>query len=197
MFPEEALHCLEWARDQFGKYFTQKPKTINKFIEEGGSNQELKILKQVVNHLKRTPVEFKDCIFLAREKFQKLFHNNIKQLLFAYPLDKQSKDGKLFWSLPKRPPISADFDPKNSLHNSFIAAYACLMANQFKIPIPYQNPRNEESKFKMGATAAELKLPEFVPNQLKAKEIENQVEKEKKEVKEEESKNGNRNRSRR
>jgi len=28
MFPEEALHCVEWARDLFGKYFTEKPKGL-------------------------------------------------------------------------------------------------------------------------------------------------------------------------
>ncbi len=25
MFPEETLHCVEWARDKFGKLFTQAP----------------------------------------------------------------------------------------------------------------------------------------------------------------------------
>jgi hypothetical protein len=26
MFPEETLHCMEWARDKFGKKFTVGPK---------------------------------------------------------------------------------------------------------------------------------------------------------------------------
>jgi hypothetical protein len=28
MFPEEALHCVEWARDRFGALFSLKPKVL-------------------------------------------------------------------------------------------------------------------------------------------------------------------------
>lgn len=35
MFPEETLHCIEWARDQFGKMYTQMPKSALKILEEG------------------------------------------------------------------------------------------------------------------------------------------------------------------
>ena len=48
MFPEEALHCIEWARDRFGKLFTQRPKNVNLVLEEGFENQDLKIMIQVV-----------------------------------------------------------------------------------------------------------------------------------------------------
>ena len=71
MFPEEAMHCVEWARDQFGKIFTQKPKVVNKCLEEGEENQEIKIVRQVLKHLKKSPTNFDDCVRLAREKFQK------------------------------------------------------------------------------------------------------------------------------
>jgi hypothetical protein len=37
MFPEETLHCVEWARDLFGKLFTQAPKSALKVLEEGAS----------------------------------------------------------------------------------------------------------------------------------------------------------------
>lgn len=36
MFPEETLHCIEWARDLFGKFFSQAPKSVLKILEEGG-----------------------------------------------------------------------------------------------------------------------------------------------------------------
>lgn len=36
MFPEETLHCVEWARDLFGKFFSQAPKSVLKILEEGG-----------------------------------------------------------------------------------------------------------------------------------------------------------------
>ena len=47
---------------------------------------------------------------IARLKFEKLFHNDILQLLHVYPEDKVTKEGRLFWSLPKRPPHAVLFD---------------------------------------------------------------------------------------
>lgn len=35
MFPEETLHCVEWARDLFGKDFTLAPKALKKLLEAG------------------------------------------------------------------------------------------------------------------------------------------------------------------
>lgn len=184
MFPEEALHCIEWARDLFGKLFSQKPKNVNRILDEGIESQEYKLIKQAVNLLKHKPNNFDDCIKLAREKFEKLFRNNIKQLMYSYPLDKKNKDGSLFWSLPKRPPTEVLFNPKDPLHYSFIAAFTSLIAKQFKIKIPYENPRKEEAKIDMAEKATKVQFPEFKINALKAKEIEKQVEKEKKEVEE-------------
>jgi len=51
------------------------------------------------------PTDFQMCIDKARHAFQEYFFNNIKQLMHVYPLDKKDKDGKPFWSLPKRPPV--------------------------------------------------------------------------------------------
>lgn len=35
MFPEETLHCVEWAREKFGRMFTQLPQSAIKLLEEG------------------------------------------------------------------------------------------------------------------------------------------------------------------
>jgi len=35
MFPEETIHCVEWARDHFEKMFTIKPKSAINLLEEG------------------------------------------------------------------------------------------------------------------------------------------------------------------
>jgi molybdopterin/thiamine biosynthesis adenylyltransferase len=37
MFPEETLHCIEWARDKFGKMFSQMPQSAVKILDEGKS----------------------------------------------------------------------------------------------------------------------------------------------------------------
>lgn len=34
MFPEETLHCIEWARDKFGKLFTLRPKSLLRIVDE-------------------------------------------------------------------------------------------------------------------------------------------------------------------
>jgi len=33
MFPEEAVHCVEWALDKFGSLFTLKPKSYLRAVE--------------------------------------------------------------------------------------------------------------------------------------------------------------------
>ena len=179
MFPEEAIHCVEWARDQFGKKFTQLPKVINKRIEEakkGEENNDLKITKKVIKWLKKLPKTFDDCLKIARDKYNKVFVLNIKQLLYSYPLDKKDKNGKLFWTLPKRPPISLDYSIDDQLCIDFISAYACLMANMFNIKIPYDKPRDPKNKQDMIKKTKTMSVEEFKPNELKAKEIENEVE---------------------
>ena len=180
MFPEEAIHCVEWARDQFGKIFTQLPKTINKIIEEvkGGnvSFDEIKLVKKTLKWIKKRPKTFEDCLIIAREKFNKVFVNNIKQLLYVYPLDKKDKSGKLFWSLPKRPPIIYDFKIDDELCIDFISAYSCLMANMFGIKIPYDKPRDKQNKIDMCSKVKDTKVEDFKPNEEKLKEIEKEVE---------------------
>ena len=73
MFPEETLHCVEFARDKFGKLFTVRPKTILKIIEDAAykptSPEELKALRDAVKLIKKVPSSYKDCIEWARKKF--------------------------------------------------------------------------------------------------------------------------------
>jgi hypothetical protein len=54
--------------------------------------------------IKYRPESFDDCIDEAVRKFYVYYRNNVKQLLFTYPIDMKTKEGKSFWALPKRPP---------------------------------------------------------------------------------------------
>ena len=199
MFPEEAIHCVEWARDQFGKIFTQLPKSFNKVIDEfkngNYSNDEIKLVKKTIKWIKKKPNNFNDCLIIAREKFNKVFVNNIKQLLYAYPIDKKDKNGKLFWSLPKRPPVIDEFNVDDQLCVDFISAYSCLIANMFGIKIPYDKPRDNKNKIDMCSKIKNVKVEDFKPNEEKLKEIEKEVEesegKKTEEEKKEENKNDN------
>jgi hypothetical protein len=139
MFPEEALHCIEWARDLFGKYLTEKPKGLNIILEDPKrpmTSQEIKSFKEALKTLRARPHSFDDCIAFARRKFQKLFVNDIHQLLHVYPLDSRTKEGELFWSLPKRAPHFVEFCPGETLHSKFVTSLACLWARVFGIDIP-------------------------------------------------------------
>jgi len=179
MFPEETLHCVEWARDKFGKLFSQKPRSLAKLLEEPDfaptNMQELQTLKQAVKLLKKMPTNFDDCVRYARHKFQKYFVNDIRQLLFTYPLEHKTKQGTPFWSSPKRPPAEAIFDAANLLHASFIVAAAVMWATIFGVPVPGDCAR-EQVKLKLAQEASEVKVKDFKPSNEKAKELATEVE---------------------
>ncbi len=179
MFPEETLHCVEWARDKFGKLFSQKPRSLAKLLEgvhfAPTNMQELQTLKQAVKLLKKMPTNFDDCIRYARHKFQKYFVNDIRQLLFTYPLDHKTKQGTPFWSSPKRPPTEILFDQVNLLHASFIVAAAVMWATIFAIPVPGDCSK-DQVKLRLAQEASEIKVKDFKPSNEKAKELATEVE---------------------
>lgn len=82
MFPEETFHCIEFARDKFGKLFTLRPKAILKILEDPlykpTSPEEIKALREAVKLAKNIPANFDECVVWARRKFQKYFVNDIK-----------------------------------------------------------------------------------------------------------------------
>jgi Ubiquitin-activating enzyme active site len=100
----------------------------------------------VIKLIQKRPKDFDACVKLARAKFQKYFVNDILQLLHVYPIDKLNKDGRPFWSLPKRPPTPVHFDPECETHQNVVAAFACLTARIYQIPIPHDKPRSKEAK---------------------------------------------------
>lgn len=182
MFPEETLHCVEWARDKFNKMFTSKPRSFEKILEGAKSYEDLlaqdhKILAESYRFLKNWPRNFDDCIQWARNKFEKFFVNDIKQLLHVYPLDHKLENGKLFWTLPKRPPSTVTFDPNNDVHASFIAACACLRAVTCGIPIGTNDSRSSKTKTEIALQAAQMKAKEFVPSDKKSKSLKDQADK--------------------
>ena len=69
------------------------------------------------------------------------------------------------------------FDPTDPLHCQFVTSMACLRANVFKIEIPSKAPRSAEFKEICGIEASKIAVPEFVPNDEKAKEIQASVSK--------------------
>lgn len=166
MFPEEALHCMEWAKDKFDFYFNQKPKQLKRIVEDiqGGKQLDIeaKILSSSLKFLQKQPKDLQDCVLKARLTFQKYFYNNIKQLLHVYPLDFVTKEGKLFWTLPKRPPVDLEFDLKNKLHDDFIKAFTRMHASIWGIKFEDIDYAEALSK---------ITVPEFKPKDAEAKKI--------------------------
>jgi len=200
MFPEETLHCVEWARDLFGKLFTVTPKSALKILEEGEdanptSQQDVMALKEALALLGDRPKSFADCVRHARVQFEKYFNHDVRQLLHVYPLDAKTKEGSPFWSLPKRAPTPVVFDSNDMLHLQLVTSMACLQATIFRVKIPSDKPRTDAFRREVGQTASEVSVPAFVPDESVAKAIQASVDKdgqqkgeESKEEKEEEAK---------
>jgi len=83
MFPEETLHCVEWAKDMLGNFFEVNPKNYNKLKTTAitdisfGDFAEAKNIQKAIKMAKQKPKYFSDCIELAIKKFYKLFRDNI------------------------------------------------------------------------------------------------------------------------
>ena len=177
MFPEKALHCMEWAKDRFDYFFGNNPKSFIRVIEEFDKNKNLdsvdfKVIKNALKFLKKRPTSFADCVKLARKYFQKYFSNNIKQLLHVYPLDFKTKEGKMFWTLPKRPPVHINFDLKDKLHKEFTIAFSRLYARIWSL-----EDEKDFKEFDYGKVTEKIILPSFVPKDSEIENIKKQVEK--------------------
>jgi len=94
----------------------------------------------------------------ARLRFEELFHNQIAQLIFNFPLDMATSSGAPFWSGPKRPPTPLQFSADDPLHLGFIIAAANLRAFNYGL-----KGSTDPALFKKAVEAA--MVPEFVPKQ--------------------------------
>lgn len=177
MFPEEGVHCMEWAKDRFEYLFGANPKSFLRVLDDFRKNSELggiesKVLKKAVSFLRKRPADFGECVEIARKAFQRYFHDNILQLLHIYPLDFITKDGKPFWTLPKRPPVAVKFDLNEKLHADYLKSYARLLARIWGL---------DESQWKDFDYASKLNtvtIAPFKPKDSAAESIKKAVEKE-------------------
>jgi len=98
-FPNAIEHTLQWARDWFEGEFFQAPGDVNQYLSAGDFLKQLQTQHNtVIESLERLknsmvtqrPLTFDECIAWARVKFEDLFSNQIKQLLYNFPLDQVS-----------------------------------------------------------------------------------------------------------
>lgn len=139
-FPNAIEHTLQWARDWFEGEFYQAPSDVNRYLQEPmfinevneQQNTKVEILERLNSSLVGDrPMSFEDCITWARFKFEELFCNQMKQLLYNFPLDQLTTSGTPFWSGPKRPPTPITFNAMDPLHMNFIVFVANTRAKVY------------------------------------------------------------------
>ena len=149
-FPNQIQHTLQWARDWFEGEFKQAAEEVNSYLSVSSTQEYMESLQpnsklETLRLIRRTlveerPTSFEDCVTWARLTFEKLFNNQIRQLLHNFPPDQITSSGTKFWSGSKRCPKVLVFDMDNKdpdagmrNHLDFCMAAANLRANMFGI----------------------------------------------------------------
>ncbi|KAI8087746.1 ubiquitin-activating emzyme E1 [Gilbertella persicaria] len=166
-FPNAIEHTIQWARDLFEGYFKQPADNVNLYLtqpnfveatlKQGGTSKDT--IEAVYNSLAiDKPSTFADCVAWARLKFEELFSNNIRQLLFNFPPDAVTSTGQKFWSGPKRAPTPLEFDVNNRAHLDFIIDAANLHAYNYGLE------ENTDEAY-IRKELANVIVPEFKPKE--------------------------------
>eukprot|EP00343_Euplotes_focardii_P012921 CAMPEP_0205833078 /NCGR_PEP_ID=MMETSP0206-20130828/48682_1 /ASSEMBLY_ACC=CAM_ASM_000279 /TAXON_ID=36767 /ORGANISM="Euplotes focardii, Strain TN1" /LENGTH=1012 /DNA_ID=CAMNT_0053139147 /DNA_START=84 /DNA_END=3122 /DNA_ORIENTATION=+ len=189
-FPNQIEHTIEWGRDQFNTIFADRANDVISFLENpsaylkelkenntvSGQIEALNLINDLINiHETKS---FEDCVEFACKKFAENFTNSIKQLLFIFPKDYVDKDGRTFWSGPKRAPDVVERESSDEITLHFISACANLIA--FNVGVP-QN----RDKTSIAEIANRIILPVFTPkSNVKIQTEENEEEDKKEEFNE-------------
>jgi hypothetical protein len=170
---------------EFKALFEDQPQILeNELLKHAASSSEPsepKNLRASLELLGEAPRSWEDCVAFGRNSFQKFFHNAPRQLLHVYPTSAVTKDGKPFWTLPKRPPTPLEYDPNDPLCAAFVVAAAALRAVEFGISMPdgvLPGTMPETAKAAAAALAGECAVEAFVMDAKVAEEIAASVEKE-------------------
>ncbi|CAO3645147.1 unnamed protein product [Cunninghamella echinulata] len=166
-FPNAIEHTIQWSRDLFEGFFKQPADNVNLYLtqpnfvestqKQGASQKET--FESVYNYLvAQKPLSFPDCISWARFKFEDLYSNNIRQLLFNFPKDSLTSTGQPFWSGPKRAPEPIVFNPKNATHMDFIVYAANLHAFNYGL-------KGETDREFFCRELEKIVVPEFKPKE--------------------------------
>ena len=170
-FPNNIEHCIQWAMDNFdgtfkggpenARMYETQPDFVKTLLASPTSAQaQLDRLQSILDTLVTSrPKTFEECIAWARNRFEELFTNNIKQLLYNFPVDSVTSTGNPFWSGPKRAPTPLVFSVDDPLHFEFVLHGALLRAGVYAISAP----RGKElTELVRGISAAVQPVP-FIP----------------------------------
>jgi ubiquitin-activating enzyme E1 len=169
-FPNAIEHTIQWARDVFEGLYRHQAESVNSYLTNPGfieslSKQAAGAKIETLNNIKSCLVEdrprnLEDCIVWGRLKFEEFFNNNIRQLLYNFPLDMVTSTGAPFWSGPKRAPAPLKYDPNDPVHVEFVLAAANLRAQNFGIA----STRDLDL---IKRVSSNVMVPEFSPKKVK------------------------------
>ncbi|VDM48277.1 unnamed protein product, partial [Toxocara canis] len=143
-FPNDIPHTIQWARELFEGLFSNPAETVNQFlsderaflerVDQMNIGQRIQVLGEVKRALvDEKPDTAEDCIAWARRLFQKHYYDDIAQLLYLFPPDKQLDSGTKFWSPPKRCPHVLEFNADKEEHFNFVWAASILRTQQYNM----------------------------------------------------------------
>lgn len=181
-FPNEIIHTIHWAMDQF-EFFNRAPATLNKWIEDEKSVEELtqvekSIAMSDINELTiKHPTQktgLKGCAEWAVDMFTENYYNSIIQLLHTFAPDHEITPGVKFWSAGKRCPKPISFDPDNVDHFNYVKATTHILARISGIADNFTNDELKQiiwnyrssvfipKEVKIASNDSELKTSDYV-----------------------------------
>ena len=131
--PFQIEQTIAWARNDFERFFVQRPNDINECREDfaafmthhrhGFSERYHDAMKEPL--IVGTHTSFDECIEWARFIFEELFTNKIRELLLMHP----KNNGDIWNGSSTRPcPTPIKFDANDEAHMDFVVAAANLRA---------------------------------------------------------------------
>ena len=123
--PTLITHCIEWARDNFDRYFVKTIQDLKRFCQNKEDyfeyleklddyNIQIKQIKKIIKYLKFILFKnYDDCLEMAFNEYINKFNNDIIQILTDNPPNSINEDGSKFWSANRRIPIPLPFETEN------------------------------------------------------------------------------------
>ncbi len=133
-FPHHINHCLSFARSEFDTNFEERPAVARRYIEDESFVADLKkmpagravMMLRQVETMMITIVDYAGCVAWALAYFNER-NKSIRRLISSFPENAKAPwSDRLMWRPPRRFPSAFAFDPKDALHQSFIASAAIL-----------------------------------------------------------------------
>lgn len=161
-FPFLIEHCIEWSREHFFSEFSSASRELALYLEKPdlyfeelkkeakanavGVTERIQGFQKLVDLAKEPTLA--NFICFMRADFDKSFDTSIQKLLRLFPEDFVDKNGRLFWSSPKRPPKAIAFLIEDESHYQYITKGVKILSQIFsETEIGEINEENIEQVF--------------------------------------------------